>query len=177
MINVSLYLLTEQLSLCFILKKMNLYVFKGIIGPIWTISKYLDLSENQTVSCPPVAIGGQKSPAGLISLRKCTGNLSIILSLSHPCSPHGSWPADAIFPWLSCGVGNTRFPSRARLQTPRDAWGLLSWLCGCYCSSQSWFSGVSSRKLFILLCDSIYGDNKVTEVSGSQRGEFLLLWI
>lgn len=39
---------------------------------------------NQTVSCPPAAIRGQKSLAGLISLRKCGGNLSIILSLKHP---------------------------------------------------------------------------------------------
>lgn len=39
---------------------------------------------SQTVSCPPAAIRGQKSLAGLISLRKCTGNLSIILSLKHP---------------------------------------------------------------------------------------------
>lgn len=87
MTNVSLYLLTEQLTLCFILKKVNQYLFKGIIRPIWTISKYLDLSENQTDSFlppPPAAIRGQKSLAGLISLRKCSGNLSIILSLKHP---------------------------------------------------------------------------------------------
>lgn len=108
------------------------------------------------MSCPPVAIRGQKSPAGLISLRKCTGNLSIILSLNHPLLSRwllASWCH--FFPRLSCGVGNTRFSSRARLQTPWDTWGLLSWVC-CLLSCNAFIvvlihdSWVSSRKLFLL---------------------------
>lgn len=69
--------------------KSKSITLKEITRPVWIISKYLGLSENQTDSSlpsqlPPAAIRGQKSPAGLISLRKCGGNLSIILSLKHP---------------------------------------------------------------------------------------------
>lgn len=84
-----LYIFTHCGANTVLFWKSDSITLNGIIRPIWTISKYLGLSENQTDSSlpsqlPPAAVRGQKSPAGLISLRKCGANLSIILSLKHP---------------------------------------------------------------------------------------------
>lgn len=113
---------------CVSFLKIESITLRGIIRPIWTISKYLGLSENQTDSSlpsqlPPAAIRGQKSPAGLISWRKCGGNLSITLSLKHPqFSPDIIWFPD--YWWNKWEIFSFReFPPALSHQ------GLLSFIC------------------------------------------------